>query len=269
MTDAPDHIREAENALRDLIEDRLSRRFGPGWIEQCGLSATTLGQLRSRLEAERTSRPLQISESRLLYYSNPLDLATIVEANWAADFESLFVDRARVTQFVSLLNELRRAVAHQRPLWAYEMALARGVSGYFRQALASSRGQLNEVDQFFPRFERVVDNFGNDISHPESVFNSKQVLRAGDELSYIASAYNPYADRTLQFQVKLGWHNGRFGDPVVAWSESARMGPIRLELGDMVRELRIEVELRLESSAQRGMTGVDDRMVFQYVGAPG
>jgi hypothetical protein len=190
VRDPHEAIREGENALRALIEDRLQKAFDASWLEKSGLTPERLKRLEDRKVEEQKRRPLQEAEQRPLYYADVTDLRTIIESHWGL-IKPVLGDKKETEVFLDKLEDLRNPDSHQRSLWPYEVDLVYGISGHFRQALAVSRSEADELDTYYPRFERVVDSFGNVISHPETSTFFDHRVRPGTSITYQVEAWNP------------------------------------------------------------------------------
>jgi hypothetical protein len=258
--DPHEAIREAENALRDLIAEILEPLLGADWLQQSGLTPERLATLAQRKVAEEKARPLQTPEERLLYYSDLPDLQKIIDKHWER-FKPVLGDRQETDVFLNKLNELRNPDAHQRGLWPYEQQLVFGISGHFRQAVAFSRKQVDDLNKYYPRFERVTDSFGFTVS--DGGVSTDRPVRAGDELTYRISAWNPEPEHPLELKagVGVGQENG------TGWSASDTL-MVRLRPQDIERNLYIFIALRGDRTKRLRPNSADQMVWFIYTGIP-
>jgi hypothetical protein len=255
--DPHEAIREAENALRDLIFEVLEPALGEGWLEQSGLTPERLGYLQQRNEEEQKRRHLQRPEERLLYYADLGDLRNIVDKNWEK-FKPVLRDKSEFRIFMDKLEDLRNPDAHQRGLWPYEIDLAFGISGQMRQALAVSRRRVDDLNKYYPRFERVTDNFGFTVTD-RNVTTGKTV-RPGDRLTYRISAWNPDSNHPLEFCIAILLRM------VTDWTTDDVISCVLTD-EDIDRTMSVDIRLRGERGKKRGLN-FDEAVAFYYVGVP-
>lgn len=257
--DPHEAVREAENALRELISSVLQRDLGPEWLDASGLSSERLALLPQRLAEEQKRRPQQKAESRLIYYADLPDLTTIIRKHWEK-FKPFLGDRKEFDVFIDRLEDLRNPDAHHRGLWPYEIDLIYGISGTFRQAVASARTQLSQVDQFYQRFEQVIDNFGNSWTPNQFGFTilTTSVLRPGDHLTYRLSVWNP-----TQEQLELGV---QINLARTVWTTDLGLIDVVLTDADIDRHVEVFVRLRSPRDREHGRSGAT--VCFTYIGLP-
>jgi hypothetical protein len=246
---------EAESALRELVTRILRAQLGEEWLGNAGLPEERLLVLEARQTVESKKRRGQRPEQDLLSYSDVSDLRRIIVKNWQL-FSPALNDRKTFDVFIDRLEALRNPDAHHRALWPYEVNLLLGISGYFRQLVAASRTIEDKLDQFYPRFESVTDNFGNVCTWPERYKRTDQVVRSGDELSFQIAAWTPRPE-PLEFIASVGL---LLGDN--QWTTSNVL-TLRLTDADMTRNVSLYIRLR-----QPGMPQVSESLSFDYVGVP-
>jgi hypothetical protein len=262
-SNAPDPheaIREAENALRDLLAEILEPQLGADWVSQSGLTPERLATLAQRKDEEEKRRPLQKPEERLLYYSDLPDLQKIIGKHWER-FKPALGNRQETDVFLNKLNELRNPDAHQRGLWPYEQQLVLGISGHFRQAVAFSRKQVDELNKYYPRFERITDSFG--FSTTNGSIETGRPIKAGDELTYRISAWNPEPEQPLEFNAGVGLMQEHGTGWTTADTLSVRIRPEEIE-----RDVSVFITLRGDRTKRLRPHAVDHLVRFVYVGIP-
>ena len=111
--------RDTERVLRDVLERRLERTYGPAWPNEVGKLQP---KLKPMIEAcqERRSREQKTvgsrnAESSLLAFGYPMDLYTLMGVNWASLGEPLLGnDRQSWATKFSVLSKVRTPLAHNR-----------------------------------------------------------------------------------------------------------------------------------------------------------
>ena len=261
--DPHEAIRQAENALRDLIEETLSKAFATDWLLASGLSPERIVRLRERKGEEQKRRPLQKPEERLLYYADLTDLITIVGKQWP-HLSPFLLDKKETEVYLARLEDLRNPDAHQRGLFPYEVDLVFGISGHFRQALALMRSAVDTLDKYYPRFESIVDNFGHAAKHPDIFMTrTETAIRAGDILVFKVSAWSP-DDELLEFKVGFGYP--AFKD-VLPWTTDTTLTVVVAE-EHIDRSVYYAIHVRGKRKKENNPHGADDVGWFNYIGIP-
>lgn len=103
-----------ENAIRELVAERLTENHGPDWWTAC----TTSG-LQDKVQKRQTKEGNQRWHIRRgeaeIFYTDFGDLKTLIRENWA-DFEDLFPDQRWVTARLDELEASRNIIAHSNVL---------------------------------------------------------------------------------------------------------------------------------------------------------
>jgi hypothetical protein len=144
-------------------------------------------------------------------------------------------------------------------LWPYEVDLAYGISGHFRQALATGRSALDELDKYYPRFERVTDSFGNWAGPGQMAPSERPIVRLGLQLTYQIEAWNPH-DKPVTFTLKVDRPSGR---TVTERTEDTTL-QVTLEADDIDRMVEVQIWLHAPGSKR----ALDAMVYFQYRGIP-
>lgn len=103
-------ISEIENALREIIVDRLSKKYGENWfILSVGkkLRESVIGTYTNQFGFEIEDGDI------LIKYTFVLQLKKIICTNWK-DFSDLFSNKIRFEEVITELNLIRREEAHNR-----------------------------------------------------------------------------------------------------------------------------------------------------------
>ena len=195
MPDISQELKDAENALRDFIAQRLTKSLGTQWIEFCGVTAERIEKWKERkkIEEKRLSSTGVVDE-RLIYYADFYDLRTILKCRWAEDFSEVFGKWKQMEVWLDTLEEMRNPEAHRRELLPHQKHLAAGISGEIRTRIVRSRSQEVSPDAFFPRIESARDNHGNVYFGDSKSVSTGIVLHPGDELQFVITASDPYGE---------------------------------------------------------------------------
>ena len=105
-------ISEIENALREIITDRLSKKHGLDWFKHSvgkKLSEIVIGTYNNQFGVE-------IEDGNILIkYTFVLQLKKIICTNWK-DFSDLFANKIKFEKLILELNSIRREEAHNRDI---------------------------------------------------------------------------------------------------------------------------------------------------------
>ena len=103
-----------ENAIRELVSERLTENHGPDWWTEC----TTSG-LQKKVQDRQTRKANNagMSDAAKPRSSTPTlaDLKTLIRENWT-DFEDLLPDQHWVTARLDELEASRNIIAHSNVL---------------------------------------------------------------------------------------------------------------------------------------------------------
>jgi hypothetical protein len=103
-----------ENAVRELVQERMLEQHGNGWWED-KVSVKIKQKVTDRREKEGVNRwHIQRGASEI-YYTDFGDLATIITNNWTS-FDDLFPDQQWVSSRLSDLESSRNVIAHMNTL---------------------------------------------------------------------------------------------------------------------------------------------------------
>ena len=103
-----------ENAIRELVAERLTENHGPDWWTE-----RTTSDLRKKVQDRQTKEGKQRWHIRRgeteIFYTDFGDLKTLIRENWA-DFEDLLPDQHWVTARLDELEASRNIIAHSNVL---------------------------------------------------------------------------------------------------------------------------------------------------------
>ncbi|HEY8886484.1 MAG TPA: Swt1 family HEPN domain-containing protein [Candidatus Microsaccharimonas sp.] len=103
-----------ENAIRELVTDRMLELHGNKWWEE-KVSTSTKRKVETRRAKEGDNRWHVQRGASEIFYTDFGDLSTIIQSNWA-DFEDLFPDMQWVASRLSDLESSRNVIAHMNTL---------------------------------------------------------------------------------------------------------------------------------------------------------
>lgn len=136
--------RDAERALRDCIEDTLSKALGVDWLAKLRRRNPTLEEKLKEPEERRTREaahfPLAVS-IRLLDYTYPKDLIAIISREWGHFSPAFGRDKKYWNDRFDLLAKVRSPDAHHRDgvVSDVDRSLAQGYCKELLEVLVSSR----------------------------------------------------------------------------------------------------------------------------------
>jgi hypothetical protein len=160
-TDAFDAISAAENALRELIQQTLSGKFGGDWLSKSGISSDRVAEFERKRSEEVKRREGTVPDERILAYSELHDLQTVIRKHWEL-FKPCLGDRKTTDVYLDRLGDFRISTMHTRPLLPFERNLVVGMAGELRNKVTIYRSMGSGTDEreLFPRIERLTDSFG-------------------------------------------------------------------------------------------------------------
>lgn len=112
-----------ENAVRELLNDRLTELYGGDWWNEKASNALQK-KVTDRKEKEGANRWHIERGEHPIYYTDFGDLRTLFQNNWP-DFEDLFPDQNWVLSRIGELELSRNVIAHSNSLDDREMARIR------------------------------------------------------------------------------------------------------------------------------------------------
>ena len=262
---ADDPLKLTENVLRELIQDLMSERHGPDWINQLGVTPERVEEWKRRRDEERKRRTGTVVDERLLWYSDWTDLQTVFDKHWQL-FEPCFGKKRRFDTYLDRLAALRNPEAHARPLRPFEQALVDGMTGEIRQqvTLFRSAGGGGPEPEHFPRIESLIDSFGNTKEmHTMGFVHTRLTLRPGHGVTFSGSAWDPNGD-------PVSWKVQVVNGPLLHdWQEGNELECTWHVLESDIRQSRfVEIQLRSNKAYHRNGDGSDDTVTFVYAVLP-
>lgn len=99
-----------ENAVREIVSERLGENIGPDWWDSCATKKTR-DKVAARQKAEGIERWHARRGEHPIYYSDFGDLQNLITNNWP-EFEDLFPDQNWLKARLGELEALRNIIAH-------------------------------------------------------------------------------------------------------------------------------------------------------------
>lgn len=112
-----------ENAVRELVLERLKENHGSNWWTSC-VPRAIQDRVNKRKEKEGKNRWHVERGAQEIYYTDFGDLFTLIQNNWR-DFEDLFPDQHWVANRLNDLEASRNIIAHSNLLDEREVARIR------------------------------------------------------------------------------------------------------------------------------------------------
>src|SRR5665213_1856964 len=188
-------INRLENALRDLIEEVLNRKYGADWENHLDCSPGRKAAWEATRSEEQRTRGGILREQRILYYAEFYDLETLVRKHWDDGLGDCFGNQRQTLVYLEKLGSLRNSPAHAREVSPEEEALITGMVAELRQKMATYNAKMREPSsapsdsELYAHIVSVADNLGNIATGPTD-FTSIP-LRVGDRLTFHCVAWDP------------------------------------------------------------------------------
>jgi hypothetical protein len=265
-------LETAERALRDLYTAVMFKEHGANWMDQIdpGLRARWV-DVRQKEASQRAGHVLSgVSDLDYAFLGDLVDLIKS-RGNWARLFEPILGDKNQVFALFDLLQRARRPVDHARPLLPFEEELASGIAGYIRNRVTIYLSDQDPDGDYYPRVERIEDNFGNVFSYSAGIslggpigVPTKTVLRVGDQVSFRCIGSDPQG-RTLQWRLRI---LGRAMEPIEGDQADVPWDVLPIDTGP---DRAAMIELTFHGDYHRnvgGHQGLDALIIFRYAVIP-
>lgn len=120
-------LKEIENGLRKIISFSMELKYGKNWIDNLKIGKEKIEEWKSKKEEERKRFRNNISENRLLYYSNFYDLKNIIDKHWNECFCDIFKNKQEFDVLFEIVAGFRTNIAHNRTLYKNQKLLLKGI----------------------------------------------------------------------------------------------------------------------------------------------
>jgi hypothetical protein len=192
-------LKAAENAIRDTITYILTKKYGPTWPANSGISEDRLSGWKEKQSIEE--RRLGRADPRIIYYADFYDLKTLISKNWENGLSTVFGKQKEFLALLDILEEFRNPEAHRRELLLHEKQLAIGISGRIRTNISEYFSRMETRESYYPRLECVQDNYGNSWAIGErNPLLTGRTLRLGDVIEFSVSGTDPLGE-DIEFSV--------------------------------------------------------------------
>ncbi len=240
---ASEHVRVAEQRLRELIARLLAHVHGPQWEtnEISNKIRVTLERIRAD---ELAARPQAPPEPHLLGYAGYKQLITIAKHHWPCCVQStgLWSDLRVIEYELARLHAVRNPAAHGRTVFAHEYIEGEGTARRLCSSIEEYwRREASMKDEIWLYIEQAEDSLGNrQVTNQDTgdvILNGRQIpIRVGDLLHLRVTAFDPLG-RALQYRLMDYFGSSRLstpwqGSPEFEWTptEPMRQAEIRVEV---------------------------------------
>lgn len=190
-----DALTTTENVLRDLIDDILAEKYGPGWIAE-RVDEGTRERWEGRLAEEKSRRAGANVDERLIYYSELTDLPKILKNDWGA-FAPCFGSSKTMELDLKRLITYRHPEHHGRELLPFERHLVLGIAGVIRNKVTMFLSERGPDQEYFPKIEYVTDSFGYVARGSKARVETGLTLHPGDEVTFTCHGWDPKGEPPL------------------------------------------------------------------------
>ncbi|PQJ78536.1 hypothetical protein [Polaribacter porphyrae] len=186
-------IKTYENTLRKIIVDilgasdnsdyKIPEEIKEKWLE------------KRKFEKEKNDGFL--FEKRIIYYSDFLDLKTIIIKNWDK-FEPIFKNKNRFLVFFEEINQYKNSINQSRALTKSQEEMLSGITTDLKNSYTVYTNKNNNRNDYFLAINTVSDNLGTTWN--KSGVNQKPILKVGDEYELLIDANDP-KDRDIEYEI--------------------------------------------------------------------
>ncbi|HUX71497.1 MAG TPA: hypothetical protein VMV41_13355 [Cellulomonadaceae bacterium] len=189
-----------ETALRNAIYVVFPRSE---WLEAAGAPERE-GLERKRVE-EAKRRDGHIPPASLLDFAYTHELEGIVLKNWEK-FKPIFDDQARMRTYFEVIDDVRNAIAHSRPLVQFERDLIAGIAGQLGNQVSVYSSRRDGSRDFYPTIESLRDGFGSDARATAWEFegSARQRPSVGHVLHFSGKAADPRGRGVSWYLIREG-----------------------------------------------------------------
>jgi hypothetical protein len=242
---------DAENVLRDFIDQVLRNKHGDEWMYDISPVDDMADKWELKRIKDSVSHNAIKGHEKLIQYATVEDLRTIINTLWSPEFQQVFDDAQTVDTYLKILDDYRDANSRRRELFVHQKHLLLGISGDIRSRIALFRSR-EEAGGSYPRIESARDNLGNIWvpGDPRRV-KTQNKLRVGDRLEFIITAVDP-EDGELAYR-----------------TQHSRWEPNNIILLDVDRSLvekqaLIHLMVKSDRKHHAFKMGYDDRVTMEY-----
>ncbi|MFT4659842.1 MAG: hypothetical protein ACI8XB_000092 [Patiriisocius sp.] len=245
-------LHNAENILRDYIDMVLSDCYGDEWYQEAGVEIRKINEWEIRKIPEETGPMIVKGKEKLIQYAKFNDIRKILRENWVSDFQNTFGDQDIMDSFLKIIEEYRDPGSRRRELFVYQKHLILGISGEIRNKISIALSRADTGKEVFPRIESLKDNRGGlwTPGSPRKV-KTNQVLKTGDQLEFIVTAYDPMEE---DLEYRIFGKKWQINNVILYTVEDGLVG----------KDRTINVTIRSKRKYHASPHGYDDRISFVY-----
>ena len=186
-----DSIKNLEESLRTIISFAMEVKYGVNWIEKLKINKEKIEDWKLKREEERRRLRNNVSENRLLYYSDFYDLKTIILKHWDDCFCDVFKDKKEFEVLVDIVGAFRTNIAHHRLLHNHQKLLLKGIEERLLFQITEFRADRDNEDSYYPKITSVLIN-GYDITNiSESLKLGEKKYHVGDKMKVAIKTISP------------------------------------------------------------------------------
>lgn len=186
----------AETALREVV--RLC--IGSSW--QSDLDDEKLQKLEQKRKDEDSRRDGVVVSDDLLDYAEAFHVKDLVLKNWEKT-RAILLDKKRAEVLMSVMLDVRNAIAHSRPVHRHERHLLAGVAGLLQNMLAVHRNSLDGPSAHYASINYARDSFGTEAGGSDGSNDAVvRRLNPGEKVSFELSASDPFS-RNVRWRAVL------------------------------------------------------------------
>lgn len=140
--------------VREVVSKVMTSSHGPTLVgTSMGFSEQEIKELEQRRKDERDKLSSQPTSSKILDYTNIVDLKRIIQDNWQ-EFSPIFLSKDTTMVYLDTLNKFRNPIAHVRPgILEHQYYLALGICGQLSLYIKRWRaGYRHHVKSYFCEF---------------------------------------------------------------------------------------------------------------------
>lgn len=261
-------LASCETALRELMTSSYMQEYGAGWLNRVATSDRLAAWEARENEEMRARGPKGVLAvpNTGLSYANFYELVAIAEKHWEP-LAPAFGKRASTLPLLKRLDNLRNAVAHNRPLLQFERDLLAGIAGQIRNQVTIYMSTHDEVGDIYPRIESIMDSFGRRVESSQvtgeiagSVSTYDVVVHPGDAVTFECQGVDP-RDRDISWRL-VRWSRG----PGETVSRSGQPATLRWEFSeeDVTETFTLGIFMSCYESKYHRFGSFDHRAHFAY-----
>jgi len=184
-------IHDAENSLREFLNQILSSEIGEEWYKKSPKIRAMAKRWEERRMPDNQGHNRIKGAEKLIQYASIADLRTIIKKYWGPDLKDVFDSPETLDVYLKIIDDFRNPDSRRRELFVHQKHLLLGISGDIRTRIITWRSR-KEAGGIYARIECVRDNLGNNWNpgDPRKV-KTANILNPNDQLEFIITASDP------------------------------------------------------------------------------